>query len=391
MTENSYVYLDNAATTFPKPDCVTQAVVQAMQVYGANPGRSGHRLSIQTAQQVFRCRETIAGLFGLSNPEQVVFTSNCTQSLNMAIKGILRPGDHVLVSDLEHNSVMRPLQALHSRRGVQFDIFPVFEGDPARTVQACQRRIRHNTRLIACTHASNVFGIKLPVRELAALAKRHKILFLLDAAQTAGCEEIRFEDWGIDLLAAPGHKGLYGPSGTGILLVRQGLRLGSLLEGGTGSSSLDYRQPQSMPDHLESGTVNTAGIIGLNAAVDYLSQQGREQLLNHEMRLTQMAYEKLSGLPGVELYTQYPTAGTHAPLFSFNIRGISSEDAVGLLDARGFALRGGLHCAPGAHKKMGTVQDGACRMSLGIFNTEPQILDFCEAVKNISQHPEKTL
>ncbi len=383
------VYFDNAATTFPKPAAVKNAVDLAILRYGANPGRSGHDLSTETARQVYCVREKVAAFFGAEDAGQVVFTQNCTYALNTAIKGLVRPGDHVIISDLEHNSVLRPVHALSMRGELDYTIAETFEEDD-QTVESFRNAIRYNTKAIICTHASNVFGIKLPVERLAQLAHAYGLYFVLDAAQTAGVEPIGLSAMQIDFLCTAGHKGLYGPSGTGLLITRFGERLRPLVEGGTGSASADYSQPDFMPDRLESGTLNTAGIIGLGAGIDFVNQRGMERIARHEAYIARCVYEGLAGIQGIKLYAAPPQYGVNLPVLSFNVEGLSSEEATSQLNRAGFAVRGGLHCAPPAHKKFGTIGiGGTIRVSAGAFNTEEHARGLICAVQNIVRFVEK--
>ncbi len=379
------VYFDNAATTFPKPLSVKHAVDLALSRYGANPGRSGHDLSTETAQKVYEVREKTAKFFGATDVEQVVFTQNCTYALNMVIKGLLRPGDHVIISDLEHNSVLRPVHTLATSGQITYSVAET-SLDAEETVRAFCACIRPNTRAIICTHGSNVFGIKLPVVQLAQLARSYGLYFVMDAAQTAGTELIQIEKMGIDFLCTAGHKGLYGPTGTGLLITPYGNRLRPLVEGGTGSASHAYSQPDFMPDRLESGTLNTVGIIGLGAGIDFVNQQGMDWIAQREMTVARCIYEALSKINGVVLYTPAPQLGVNLPVLSFNITGLTSEETTSKLNQLGFAVRGGLHCAPDAHQKMGTLKGGTVRVSVGAFNTVEQAIGFSNAIQAIMQN-----
>ncbi|MGI6404285.1 MAG: aminotransferase class V-fold PLP-dependent enzyme [Oscillospiraceae bacterium] len=374
------IYFDNGATTFPKPRGVVEAVHQAMTRYGANPGRSGHDLSIQTSAKVYQARESAAKLFGVSDPGEVVFTSNCTHAINIALKGLLQPGDHVILSDLEHNAVLRPVHALAQKGDIEYDIANTY-ADSRKTVDSFYHLIRPTTRLIVCTHASNVFGIRLPIEDLALLCREKNLFFLVDAAQSAGVLNLDAPCMGIDFLCTAGHKGLYGPSGTGLLITAMGNSLNTLMEGGTGSFSANYEQPFEMPDRLESGTVNTVGILGLGAGIRFVQEKGTAQIYRHEMGLAKEIFRQLKRIPQIELYTPDFEEGSHLPVLSFNIRGMASEQVTENLSRQGFALRGGLHCAPLAHKKMGTLEQGTVRISVGAFNTKEQALKLCDAIK----------
>lgn len=376
------IYFDNAATTFPKPNRVFRAVRSAFERYGANPGRSGHKLAIDTAIKVYECREAAAELFG-AQVDQVVFTANCSHALNMAIKGVLRRGDHAIISDLEHNSVLRPLHMMAENGYIAYSVAQTHTSGEA-TVEAFEALIRPNTRMIACTHASNAFGIRLPIEEIGSMARRRGVLFLVDAAQTAGVLEIDMERCGIDFLCVPGHKSLYGPSGTGMLLTPHGLSLLTLMEGGTGSGSASYDMPDTVPDRLECGTVNTAGILGLRAGIDFVRERGVRRIHKQEMRVAGSIYRRLSEIKGVRLYTPDFTEEHNVPVISFNVEGMFSEDLTEHLSQRGFALRGGLHCSPLAHQKMGTMETGTARISVGVMNTSEEGRALCDAVARIA-------
>lgn len=375
------IYFDNAATTFPKPACVVQGVQRALLYDGANPGRSGHDLSIQTARKIYRCRESAAALFGCQ-PEQVVFTKNCTESINTAIKGLVRPGDHVIISDLEHNAVYRVVDALCRQGVIDYDIAQVVDCDE-QTVWNFEHLIRHNTRLIACTQGSNVFGYCVPVGKIGAMAHRRGVLMLVDAAQTAGLLDIDLRHLPIDYLCLPGHKGLYGPAGTGILIVNSKPIPDPLCEGGTGSFSMEAEMPDFLPDRLESGTVNTSGIIGLGKGIDFVRAKTPQRLYQAEMQLCRRLYRNLSAIPGVQLYSDEPQIGKNLPLIAFQLQGLGSEQTAALLNDYGIAVRAGFHCAALAHRKMGTHRDGTVRVSLGAFNTQQEADAFCRAVADI--------
>lgn len=375
------IYFDNAATTFPKPACVVQGVQHALMYDGANPGRSGHDLSLQTACKIYRCRESAAALFGCQ-PEQVVFTKNCTESINMAIKGLVRPGDHVIISDLEHNAVYRVVDALCRQGVIDYDIAPVVDCDE-QTVWNFEHLIRHNTRLIACTQGSNVFGYCVPVEKIGAMAHRRGVLMLVDAAQTAGLLDIDLNRMPIDYLCLPGHKGLYGPAGMGMLIVNCNLLPDPLCEGGTGSFSMEAQMPDFLPDRLESGTVNTSGIIGLGKGIDFVRSKTPQRLYRAEMQLCRRLYHHLCSIPGVQLYSDEPQLGKNLPLIALNLQGLSSEQAAEWLNEYGIAVRAGFHCAALAHRKMGTHRDGTVRVSLGAFNTQQEADAFCRAVAEI--------
>ena len=382
------MYLDNGATTYPKPPSVIRAVNQAMQT-GANPGRSGHRLSLKAGELVYRCREEVARLFSFDKPENVMFTPNCTASLNIVMQGLLKSGDHVVISSLEHNAVVRPLEAL-KKRGVSYTVAQAVEGDDEATIRRFRNAFRQNTRLCVCTHASNVFGVRLPAERLAALCHLNGILFCLDAAQSAGVLPIALTGSSIDYLCAAGHKGLYGPMGTGILVINSDTVPDSLIQGGTGSFSSDRRQPEVLPDRFESGTPNLPGIAGLGEGVRFVLRRGTAAIFRHEMALCQQLYRSLEKTEGVTLYTAYPQPRTHAPVLSFNIDGMDSEQVAEILSRQyGIAVRAGLHCAPLAHETYGTEESGTVRVVPSVFTQPRQIQLFSEIVKKISKLDRK--
>lgn len=357
------IYLDNAATSWPKPPAVARAVRASLIGAVGNPGRTSHRSAIEIADDVQQCRENLAQLFGIANPLRVCFTANTTDALNLAIKGALSPGDHVICTSMEHNSVWRPLTALQ-QRGVELSIA---EADERGVVQAesVQRLLRHNTRLIAIVHASNVNGAIQPVAAVGRIARASGIPILVDAAQSAGSLPIDVEAMSIDLLAFPGHKGLLGPQGTGGLYVREGVELNPLKQGGTGSESNSPQQPPYYPDRLESGTLNLPGIAGLNAAVSYLLKIGVARIAEREEKLTQRL---LAGLESIEGVTVYGAAlgSPRAPVVSFNVRGMDPVLVANELERRAdIACRPGWHCAGLAHRTQGTQATGTVRLSPG--------------------------
>lgn len=377
------IYLDNAATTFPKPDSVRRAVADTF-LYAANPGRSGHRLSIKASETVYNCRSKICELFNFDKPENVILTPSCTVALNTVIKGVLSKGDHVVISSLEHNSVVRPLEKLSEKGIITYSVAEVFEDDDDRTIDSFRRAFRDNTKLVVCTHASNVFGIKLPVSRISALCHYYGILFCLDVAQTAGIVDIDVKNMDVDFICAPGHKGLYGPMGTGFLIINCDEVPDSLCEGGTGSGSLELSQPLMLPDKFESGTLNLSGIAGLSAGVDFVKKKGTGVILSHEFSLIKELYTKLKDIDCVQLYTKMPELHSHVPLLSFNIKGMSCDEAASILDRRfGICVRAGLHCSPMAHRSFDTDSVGTIRVCPSAFTTYSDISAFLRAVKFI--------
>lgn len=377
------IYLDNGATTFPKPISVITAVNRAMREYGANPGRSGHDMSVKASEKIYKCREKISKLFHTDNPEKIIFTSNCTTALNTVIHGILREGDHVIISSLEHNSVLRPLEEL-SKKGITYSVAEVVACDDEATINNFRNSIKSNTKLVVCTHASNVFGIKLPVEKIGALCRIYGILFCVDAAQTAGTVNIDLSNSYIDFLCTSGHKGLYGPMGTGLLVINSDTLPDTLIQGGTGSMSLEKQQPHILPDMYESGTPNLIGIVGLSEGVDFVLKQKPEHLYKNEMNMIIYAYDKLKNLNNVILYTERPDILHYVPVLSFNIKNLESEQTAQILNNKyKIAVRAGYHCSPLAHKNMNTDKSGTVRIVISAFTTPKDINYFINAVSSI--------
>lgn len=376
------IYLDNAATTFPKPRAVPSAVADFMREKAANPGRSGHRMSMDAAEEVYRCRSAAAELFNAPGPECVAFFMNATQAINAALKGALTKGGHVVTSNLEHNAVMRPLYKLQEK-GVTYTAACV-DADDDVTVRNFAAAIRPDTVMIACTHASNVCGKILPVERIGRLCHQYGLQFLVDASQTAGAVPLDMQACNIDYLCMPGHKGLYGPMGTGLLLAPHGDLLETLVEGGTGSNSVDLKQPDFMPDRLESGTLNAAGIAGLRAGIAFVNHRGLQEIAREEHRLALGLYDALKGIPMVRLYTPRPESG-YVSVVSFNIGEISSVEVTEKLNRMNLALRGGLHCSPAAHSCFHTLSQGMVRASIGAFNTSRDVRLLADAVEKIKR------
>lgn len=369
------IYLDNAASTWPKPPRVATAVAEAISEYGANPGRGTHRLAQRAAAAVADTRRQLAALLRVSNPDDIVFTHNATEGLNLAILGVLMPGDHAVTTTFEHNSVRRPLEAL--RRAGVIDLTYV-AGDERNGVDPddIRRALRPNTKLIAVTHASNVLGTLLDIGGIAKVAKECGALLLVDAAQTIGAMPVDPGTWQADMVAFPGHKGLYGPQGTGGLYLRPGLDVRPLHYGGTGGYSDRIDQPPVRPYRYESGTLNTPGIAGLGEGVKFVLEMGVDQIQKHNQALIDRLYDGLSDIPGIRI-TGPPRGTPRADLISFSVEGVdAAEMAVLLNDHYDIAVRAGLHCAPLAHEVAGTLETGLIRVSVGWFNTVDDI-DAC--------------
>lgn len=377
------IYLDNAATTWPKPPSVQRAVYNALTKYGSNPGRSGYAFSISTSQEIYKCREIAASFFNAKGPECVAFTLNCTSALNMAIKGLLKAGDHVITSSLEHNAVIRPLHALSSQK-ISYDIAEVnLNGNHKATVNSFESLINKNTKLIVCTHASNVWGLVLPIKEIGQLAKKYGLFFVVDVAQSAGIIPIDMQQMNIDFLCGAGHKGLYGPMGTGFLVSNNEYVLSTIIEGGTGSNSMSSAQPINFPDRFESGTVNTSGILGLKAGFEYVKSKSVEKICHQGIKLMQYLYDALIDEEEIKLYVSRPDTDSFVPMISFNIDGMESSEVSRLLDKDGIAVRAGLHCAPLAHKALGTAQTGAVRVCPSTFTTKREIDSLVFSIRKI--------
>lgn len=377
------VYLDNAATSWPKPEAVIMEMAKCIREYGANPGRSGHRMAIRASEKVHECRENLAGLFGVADPLRLVFTSNATEAINLALKGILFPGDHVIFTSMEHNAVIRPLNKLASA-GVELSIVKAGSSGKVRTSDIA-KMIKDNTKLLMVTHASNVTGTVNDIASLGQLAKKHKVYFMVDAAQTAGNYPIDVGRMNIDLLAFSGHKGLLGPQGTGGLYIRPGLSLDTLKEGGTGSISESSCQPAFLPDRYESGTLNTPGIAGLNEGVKFILKTGVEKIKNRENQLAGYMLEGLCEIKGVRLYGSSDLK-CRTGAISITIDGKDCQEVCCELDEKyNIAARGGLHCACLAHETIGTQDMGTIRFGIGYFNTVNDIDRALTAVQAIAR------
>jgi len=380
------IYLDNAATTYPKPSSVYKNVMKAMKEYGANPGRGSHAMAIEGAKVIYETRELLAELFNLDNPMNAIFTFNATDSLNIAIKGILNSGDHVITTEMEHNSVLRPIKGLE-KIGVENTIVEC-SSDGTVSLSHIENAIKDNTKLIVTTHVSNLTGTIFPIEEIAKICKKHNLLYLLDASQSAGVLDIDLKKYGIDVLAAPGHKGLLGPQGTGILLINTDIDLRQLKEGGTGSRSGSLIHPDFYPDKLEAGTHNLPGIAGLNAGLKYILDKGTKSIYSHEKNLLDIFIKELRKNSKIKIYG--PEAIEHrSGVVPINIEGMDSSEVANILDSSySIAVRPGLHCAPLAHKAIGTEKIGAVRFGVGPFNKKSDIMEAVKALNEISSEGE---
>ena len=374
------IYLDNAATSYPKPRGMVAAMEECILKYCGNPGRSGHSMSMKTGEEVYHARRKIASLFGIKQPERLVFTQNTTEALNMGLKGVLQSGDNVITTTMEHNSVLRPLKALE-KRGVSQS---VIRADREGYIKASEieKAIRKDTKLIAITAASNVTGTRMPIEEIGELARRRGILFLVDGAQGAGSMAIDVEKMHIDMLAFPGHKGLLGPQGTGALYVSPEIRLKHIMEGGTGTDSKSRFQPCEFPEGYEAGTINAPAIIGLGYSAEFVEKIGPEVIGKYEEELIGWLDERLDEMDFVKRYG--PDACRKTGISLINIRGVGAEEVTSILSSKyGIAVRGGYHCAGLAHKTIGTWDEGAIRISVGPFNTRKDMEKVVDAIKEI--------
>lgn len=377
------VYFDNAATTGKKPANVIKNVNFALMNLSANPGRGGHSASQNASEAVFKVRKKVKDMFGASGEERAVFTASCTAAINYVLKGNLNYGDKVIISSLEHNAVTRPLESL-KKQGVKVMVAEVIFNDPEATFRSFERLTEDNKiKMICLTHASNVTGEIMPVAEIGALCRKKGILFMVDAAQTAGVLPIDMKKMNIDFLCIAPHKGLYAPMGSGILIAEKDIE-NPLIEGGTGVASALAVQPDEYPERLESGTLNLPGIMGIGAGIDFVNSKGIETIYKTELAITIYIYKELRKIPGCILYTPLPEYGRFVPLISFNLRGLSASETADILNKSGIAVRGGLHCAPYAHKRLGTIESGTVRISPSVFNTKNEADFLIKTLKNIS-------
>ena len=374
------IYFDNSATSYPKPASVYLKSVEAQLRYSFNSGRSGYRESISAGEKLFEVRGKVADFFS-AHINNVIFTKNCTEGLNMAIKGAVKQGDHVLISSLEHNSVARVVHTLSQNGICDYDVFS-YSDDDDKIIENFKSKLRPDTSAVVCTHASNVFGVVMPIRDIGSICRKHGITFIVDAAQTAGIIDIDVVRDNIDILCIAGHKGLMGSMGTG-LLIAENAEIKPLLQGGTGSNSFELNQPYVKPEGFEAGTLNNVGILTLGAGIDYINSHGIRNLYTHEMSLISYLYDELKSNEDVLLYTEKPTINKYVPIISFNYSDYSSEKTAALLADYGVCTRAGYHCAPLAHKHFGTYERGTVRVSLGAFNKIEQCVRFIDILNKM--------
>lgn len=374
------IYFDNAATSSPKPQAVLDEMLRALTQFNANPGRSGHSAALEAARCVYDTRKTLSTLLHAREDSSIIFCFNCTDALNLAIKGLIKRGDHVISTMLEHNSVLRPLSEMSSRNQIALTLVSP-QPDGMIHPQDIEKAIRRNTKLITVTHASNVTGAIQPVAAIGEVACRYGICFLIDGAQALGAMPVDVNRLKCDLYAFPGHKSLLGPQGTGGLYIRKGLELLPLREGGTGTDSDSMLQPADPPERYESGTVNLPGIAGLKMGIEYV-MENQSRIMMHERELVSALYEGLSKMREVTIYSPNEEAA-RAGIVSFNLGDLSSSELADALSRRGIAVRGGLHCAPGTHRVLGTLRRGAVRASVGHASTFDDVEQFLLTIHEI--------
>lgn len=375
------IYLDNAATTIKKPEAVVKAVAEAMCTMG-NSGRGAHTGALDASRVIFETRKNLADFFGAENPRQIAFTANATESLNIAIKGILNPGNHVITTELEHNSVLRPLYEMEEK-GVELTIIKS-DSQGRIPYQEIEDNIKENTKAIVCTHGSNLTGNLVNIARIGQIARKQGILFVVDASQTAGAFPIDVQKMQIDILCFTGHKSLLGPQGTGGLYVREGIHVKPLLSGGSGVQSYRKKHPEEMPTALEAGTLNAHGLAGLCAAVHYIQETGMDSICRKEQELMWEFYDRVRKIEGIKIYGDF-SSKERCPIVSLNIRDYDSGDVSdALFTDYGIATRPGAHCAPLMHQALGTVEQGAVRFSFSHFNSMEEMKQAVAALRELA-------
>ena len=372
------IYLDNTATTFPKPGCVIEAITDFIRNDCGNAGRSSHKMSVKSSEKLYEARELIAALFN-GNEEDVVFTLNTTYALNIAIKSLLPDHSHILISDIEHNSVLRPVYSLYKEKRCSYDLFNT-DGNNEQIISSIKLNLKKNKRMLVCTHLSNVGCRRLPIKEIGNFCRENNILFIVDAAQSAGVYEIDVKDMNINALCIPGHKSLYGPQGVGIILFNGINPKKTLLQGGTGIDSFNLNMPDSLPEMLEAGTMPTPNIVGLSSAVKWLNKLTMEKIRTHEECLYNLLLSLLENNERISVYKMNDYSGN---TLMFNINNLTSQKVASILDDYGICVRDGFHCSPLAHKKLATGKNGAIRVGFSIFNTQLDVYTLYDALMDI--------
>ena len=381
------INFDNAATTFPKPEIVRKTALNAIENFGGNAGRGGHALAMRTSEAVFSARQTIADFFG-AEPENVVFTMNCTQAMNMAIQGIMSGGGHMIISGMEHNSSARPAAELARNKKITLSVAQIYPDD-RRTIESFRSLIHKDTKAIVCTLASNVTGQILPYREIARICNERNICFIADGAQACGILDIKMND-GINILCTAGHKGLYGITGTGLLISDGKYKIKPIIQGGTGSSSSSLYQPDFLPDSLESGTLNVTGAMTIKAGIEFIQKTGIEKIFSHEERICRTFITALRKNKDIIIYRN--PESSYVPIVSFNIKGVMPEKVANILAEYGYCLRAGYHCSALAHTQLGT-ENGTIRFAPSIFSRESDAIKLAELIRivTVSEKSHKTI
>lgn len=378
------IYLDNAATSWPKPEEVYLEMDKFFRQFGANPGRAGYKIAAHASRKIFDVRESLAAFFGAEDSAQIIFTTSTTHSLNLAIHGIIEKGDHVITSAVEHNSVIRPLKELEKEGIIELSVVGL-NAEGQIDLEILQDKIGEKTKLIVISHGSNVTGDVFGLEEIGQISQEKEILLLVDAAQTAGFLPIDVQAMKIDMLAFAGHKSLYGPPGTGGLYIRKGLNVKPIFAGGTGSKSEEFYQPDVFPEKYESGTMNSVGVVGLGVGVEFIKRVGLEKIRHHELLLSKIFLEGLTAIKNIKVYGQIDDE-LRTPVVSFNIGEESSTEIGYILDqVFDIAVRSGLHCAPLTHQTLGTLQQGTVRAGFGYFNTQEDVETLLLAIQQIAQ------
>lgn len=381
MRKSPPIYLDHAATSYPKPPDVVKAVTRAFSAGGGNPGRSSHELSRNAAEGIYECRESVCELLGFESPERVIFTQNATHALNIAIKGKVPHGSHTIITNLEHNSVIRPIHAMATNDGCSYSVINALCNDET-LVRNFNRAIQPNTKTAVITLASNVCGKILPTKKLSRICRENGITLIVDGSQAVGCVPLKFDDIGADILCTAGHKGLYGPQGTGFAVFSESIKsIATLMEGGNGVNSEDSKMTEELPERLEVGTQNTPGICGLSAGIKYVLDRGTESIYESNLALAKRLSEGLGNIEGV---TVYGDCDHRTPVILFNIRDMPSDKAARIFDKRHICVRSGLHCAPLAHEALKTGEYGAVRASMSFTTTKKDVDEFLKCVNDIS-------
>ncbi len=375
------IYFDNGATSYPKPYNVLRNTFNALKNYSFNSGRGGYSQSLKTSEMIYSVRSQIGDMFGFES-ENIIFTKNCSEALNMAIKGSVSKGDHIIISSLEHNSVYRVVHSLFLDDIVDYDIAK-YSFDDDETVNNFESLIRDNTSLIICMHSSNVFGVTFPIKRIGELCRKRNIRFIVDGAQGAGAADINAKRDNIDILCCAGHKCLLGPMGSGFMSIKNGIKMKPLFEGGTGSNSLSPVAPDFSPDRYEVGTLNNPAIIGLGEGISYIKSMGMDNIYSHELKLCSFLYDELSKTDKITLYTPKPEKNKSMPIISFNLGDYSSEKTALMLADKDICTRAGFHCSYLAHRHFNTIKQGTVRISVGPFNTEKDCYRFMNVVKKL--------